>query len=177
MSINEIINTASQTFTSFSDRCNAIPETAFFFQPAEKWSIAQNVDHLIRSMKPTNLAFTIPKFIVRIVGGKPNRSSRSYDELVAKYKLKLEQGGRASGRFIPQPITGTTKEALLNHWQKITATFLQLLEKKWKDEQLDQYLIPHPLLGKITMREFCYFTIYHTQHHAQAIEERLTEIK
>ena len=49
-----------------------------------------------------------------------------------------------------------------------------IIYKKWKDAQLDQYIAPHPLLGKITVRELCYFTIYHTQHHLNIIKERLT---
>jgi len=49
------------------------------------------------------------------------------------------------------------------------------IEKKWKEPQLDQYIAPHPLLGKITLRELCYFTIYHTKHHLNIIKERLSD--
>ena len=49
------------------------------------------------------------------------------------------------------------------------------IEKNWKDTQLDQYIVPHPLLGKITLREMGYFTIYHVQHHDAIIRERLEE--
>jgi len=49
------------------------------------------------------------------------------------------------------------------------------IEKKSTDTQLDQYIAPHPLLGKITLRELGYFTIYHTQHHLAIIKDRLAE--
>jgi hypothetical protein len=31
---------------------------------------------------------------------------------------------------------------------------------------LDEYLLPHPLIGKLTIREILYFTIYHNLRHA-----------
>ena len=45
------------------------------------------------------------------------------------------------------------------------------IKLKWKDPQLDQYIAPHPLLGKITLRELGYFTIYHTYHHLETIQK------
>ena len=50
---------------------------------------------------------------------------------------------------------------------------INALQTKWDDKQLDKYLAPHPLLGKITLRELSYFTIYHTEHHLLIIKERL----
>jgi hypothetical protein len=120
------------------------------------------------------LAYSLPKFIVRLIFGKPNRSSRTYEELVAKYKLKLEQGGRASGRYIPKN-RAAKKMEIMQEWQKRNEKYLEALELNWKDQQLDQYIAPHPLLGKITLRELCYFTIYHTEHHLNIIKTRLTE--
>ena len=34
-------------------------------------------------------------------------------------------------------------------------------------KQLDHYLLPHPLLGKITLREMLFFSAYHIQHHTK----------
>jgi hypothetical protein len=61
-----------------------------------------------------------------------------------------------------------SKEQLLKKWiasgQKLIAAIAKTDEK-----DLDRYVIPHPLLGKITLRELCYFTIYHTSHHLQTV--------
>lgn len=164
---------ASEEFTNFASQISSVQ---FFHQPKEKWSIAQNVNHLIISANTTRLAFSLPKFIVTLYAGKPNRPSRSYDELVNKYKLKLQQGGRASGRFIPKIISPQTgKENLLQSFTTSMTKLSTAIEKKWTDPLLDQYIAPHPLLGKITLRELAYFTIYHTQHHLSIIKERLSE--
>jgi hypothetical protein len=33
--------------------------------------------------------------------------------------------------------------------------------------------LPHPLLGKLTLREMIYFTIYHVQHHHKLVQNQL----
>ena len=35
----------------------------------------------------------------------------------------------------------------------------------FSEKDLDNYILPHPLLGKLTIREMLFFTIYHVQHH------------
>lgn len=160
----------------FSGYCTALPDEQFFYQPPGKWSAAQQVKHLVTSANHTRLAYTLPKFILRLYTGKPNRSSRSYDELVARYQTKLEQGGKASGAFIPPPIpAGFGKKRMMDQFDKAMRRLARAIEKKWKERQLDQYLAPHPLLGRITLRELCYFTIHHTEHHRESINRLIRD--
>lgn len=172
----EIIQHLERVSKEFSSFCSGISSEIFFRQPVEKWSIAQNVTHLITSANMTKLAYNLPKFMVRFYSGKPNRPSRSYEDLSAKYKLKLEQGGRASGRFIAKPILPKEgEENILNTFDKTMRKLITAIDKNWSDPQLDHYLAPHPLLGKITLRELGYFTVYHTEHHLSIIKERLKD--
>ncbi len=165
-----ILAEAQQVFTSYTNLCNGIKEKTFFAKPTTKWSVAENLKHLIISVNTTTLAYTLPKFLVRWVGGKPNRPSKTYDELVTKYKKKLAEGGTASGRFIPKPLpVNLQKTQLMAQWQKACSKFIAALQHNRSENDLDNYLVKHPLLGKITLRELCYFTIYHTQHHQQII--------
>ena len=64
----------------------------FETSPNGKWSAGQNLDHLIRAINPLQLAYGLPKVALRILFGKTNRPSKTYDELVAKYKAKLAAG-------------------------------------------------------------------------------------
>ncbi len=165
----QIIAAAEKIFTALSKASEAAHENIFFKQPAEnKWSIAENVQHLIIATNITALAYTLPSFIVRWVGGIPNRKSRTYEELVEKYKYKLSQGGRATGRFVPKEIK-QSKTELISRWNNATAKFMAALKNKTTEDKLDNYLARHPLLGRITLRELCYFTIYHTEHHLNII--------
>jgi len=170
----EIIKASKTIFNEFSDTCLGIADNKFFSQPGEKWSIAQNADHLTRAVKTTRLAYALPKILIRTLFGKANRPSKSYEDLVAKYKQKLAAGGKASGRYLPKTHL-IKKLTVIQKWQKQNENYLETLELKWKDDQLDLYIAPHPLLGKLTLRELCYFTIYHTEHHLNIIKARLTE--
>jgi hypothetical protein len=172
MTKTEIITGAENIFTQFSEHCNAITENDFFNRPENKWSVAENLQHLIISTNTTTLAYQLPKFLVRWIGGTPNRSSRSYDELKTKYYKKLSEGGKASARFIPKPIQiKYGKQKLLDNWDKATSKFITSLTGKRTEDDLDNYLVKHPLLGRITLRELGYFTIFHTEHHLQSIKK------
>ena len=168
-----IIQQLNQAITDFISFTKNINDELFYTQPGDKWSVAENVAHLIIATKSTITAYILPKFIVRWYAGKPNRPSRSYDELVAKYQLKLKNGGKAGGRFIPKQISNHQgKENLLQDFSTAMKKLVTAIQYKWNDNQLDQYIAPHPLLGKITLRELCYFTIYHTYHHLDIIKGR-----
>ena len=174
MNLDDITRQLRLTTNDFISFCNPIRDDLFFFKPPDTWSIAQNVKHLSISVSRTHLAYNLPKFILKLLVGKPNRISRTYEELVEKYKAKLKQGGKASGPFIPKKIpAGTDKAFLLNQFAAAVESLAVSIEKKWTDPQLDNYLAPHPLLGKITLRELGYFTIHHTSHHLEIIKARL----
>jgi hypothetical protein len=172
LDIEEIAQQLHIVEKEFNAYCSSISDEQFFYQPVNKWSPAQQVKHLIIAANNTKLAFALPKFIVHWYAGKPNRPSRSYDELVNKYKLKLEQGGKASGRFIPKPILASYgKQKMLHQFTSSMDKLAHAIQTKWNDSQLDQYIAPHPLLGKITLRELGYFTIHHTYHHLESIQK------
>lgn len=176
LSKEEILKQLTAISDEFASFCSSINDELFFRQPSVKWSVAQNVTHLITSANMTRLAYRLPKFMLRIYTGKPNRLSRSYDELVAKYKSKLEQGGRASGRFVAKPVLAKEgKENILTKFKRAMEKLENAIQKNWDDQQLDKYLAPHPLLGKLTLRELGYFTIYHTAHHLNIVKERLND--
>ena len=58
----------------------------------EKWSASQHTDHIYKSIAPVNLAFKLPKFLLKLFFGKTNRPSKSFDELILKYQSKLQLG-------------------------------------------------------------------------------------
>jgi len=172
MTKTQIITAAENSFNRFSATCSAINEAEFFKRPGQKWSVAENIQHLVISTNTTTLAYSLPRFIVRWVGGKPNRPSRSFDELKAKYDKKLDEGGQAGSRFVPKPMDiGFGKEKIIHNWHTATAAFIRALARKRTEADLDNYLARHPLLGRITLRELGYFTIFHTEHHLQAIQK------
>ncbi len=146
-----------------------IPASEFFQREGDVWSSSDNLDHLIKSHKPIAMALKLPKFTLRTMFGSPNQSSRSFEAICQVYTDTLSAGGVASGRYIPNQQTPekpeTAKSELLNQFSKASADLVSVAEK-WSDDDLDGYLLPHPLIGKLTIREMLYFTIYHNLRHA-----------
>ena len=167
MTKEKIVEELQKGFEKVAATGQNISDSAFFGKHDLKWSAANNIEHLILSVKPLTLAFRLPKFFL-LYFGKPNRPIRTYDELVKKYLEKLSAGGRATPAFTPTS-SHPEKDLLLFNFNRMNNRFIKSLAK-WKEEDLDRYLLPHPLLGKLYVREMLYFTIYHTQHHLEAIE-------
>ena len=141
----------------------------FFTRHGEVWSASDNVDHLIKSHKPIAKALKLPKFTLQAMFGKPEIPSLSYEEVCTIYRDEIVKGAQASGRYLPNQENPENAEAkkqeLLSKFSKVSEELVSVAEK-WTEGELDSYLLPHPLIGKLTIREMLYFTIYHNLRHA-----------
>jgi hypothetical protein len=165
-----------QNYAQLIEQVSQLNDRALLHAPSEKWNALQQVDHLIKSVAPVNMAFGLPAFILSWRFGLANRPSRTYDALVDRYHIKLQAGGRASGPFVPPPvIAATEKERLLQQLDKLTSQLVRRTNK-YKEFALDKYILPHPLLGMITLREMIYFTAYHASHHGKSIQHGLISL-
>lgn len=162
----------SQNAAAFVDFVAQQPEAKFLETPKGKWSVGQNLEHLIRSLAPVNQALLLPGFVLRLLFGTPNRKPRTYQELVDRYKQKLAAGGRASGRFVPPAIEWNARDKKIEAFNRERDKMIARLNS-WSESKLDNYLLPHPLLGKLTLREMLFFSVYHIEHHLKLLEERL----
>ena len=149
---------------NFTDYITSLNDEELLKSPPDKWNAGQHLDHIIRSVSAVRQALRVPKMILRIIFPKANRPSKDYEGLVEKYKSRLQQGGKAGGRFIPATIKATDKNNLVQKLNQQVNKLCDLL-KDYNEDDLDSITLPHPLLGRLTMREMLYFTIYHVQHH------------
>ncbi len=172
----EIIEALDKTYEDFINHVLTQEDHFFIKGPINKWTSGQHVDHLIRSIKPVKIILKLPKFVIRVVAGKPNRSSRSYEELIEKYRSKLSSGGKASGRFVPPLVSIDQKQELIKAL-RLHKNKLMEATKRWTEKDLENYLIPHPLLGKLTVREMLFFTVYHALHHLRLLENEYSNPK
>jgi DinB superfamily len=154
---------------SFLARIRSVPFDQRDKSHNGKWTPAQHLEHIQRAAAPVSWALIVPKWFLRWRFGKPNRTPRDYDELVQRYKEKLAAGGRASGRFVPPGVPGGAVERIASSVQRIVATMARRVGA-WSEHDLDTVLLPHPLLGKLTVREMLFFTIYHVQHHNALVD-------
>ncbi len=176
MTKQEISQKLAEGFSIVEDTLRKTDDTNFYQRKDNKWSIAENCKHLSLSVKPLNTAFSLPNFAL-LFFGKLNRPTRNYDEITEKYYQKLAEGAVATPQFVPEKISVENKKAdLIQELKKTNETFLKKMDD-FTEEDLDKYLIPHPVLGKLTIREMLYFTICHTLHHHKAInfQQNLTK--
>lgn len=171
MDKNEIAKGLQTEFDAVCAWFEAQSESDFNSGPEGKWTAAQHLDHLVRSANPVNLAMRMPKLALRKMFGVAGHESKSFDGVVSVYKEKLGQGGAASGRFLPKESEGVIKTKTLQSLKK-EGERLVVITSKWTESDLDKYALPHPLIGKMTVREMLQFTIYHMQHHLNALKSQ-----
>lgn len=172
MEISELQQKLKESHVRFIGTINRVADGDFTKSVNQKWTAGQQLDHIIKSVAPVNLALALPAFVLRMSFGKANRPSRTYDQLVEKYRGKLNEGGRAPGRFVPASISISQRAALTSKLEKLVASLSARIEG-FSEDQLDLLILPHPLLGKLTVREMVYFTIYHAGHHEKQVIDNL----
>lgn len=146
----------------------------FFAHPPDVWSPADNLVHLIKSVSPVITALGVPKMALRMRFGKSKRPSTTLPEVIVTYQQALANGGAAGGGFLPEVAEETEvgRQKILAKWLEKSK---QLIEKLagWDDADLDQYQLPHPLIGNMTVREILFFTLYHNMHHVKDVQRLL----
>ena len=171
LSKEEIISKLKDNHNRLADMVGGLNERDFSAAPAGKWTAGQQLDHIYLSLKPLTMALGLPKIGLRAFGSA-NRPSRDYDGVVAKYHEALANGGKAPNNFLPDPILYKDKDAISEKLKGNLAKLISHLDK-YSEKDLDKYLLPHPLLGKMTVREMLYFTIYHSEHHYKVALQNL----
>jgi hypothetical protein len=157
-------------WTTFDDE-------AFFRKIGTSWSPAETVRHLTKSNRPVVKALGMPRLVLWLMFGKPRRASMTYDALQARYLQGLAEGGQA-GRFAPsqqeEQDLGAWRRSIMGQYTGVSGGLRKAIAR-WSDRRLDRYQLPHPLLGKLTVREMLFFTLYHQRHHMAVVERRMRE--
>jgi hypothetical protein len=150
--------------------------TADFLAPlGDAWSPADNVRHLVKSIRPLARGLRIPRPLVLLTFGPSLRKSRGYAEIREIYQGVLARGADA-GRFAPSPEGPPAdpeawRATLMDRWAE-TAKSLEDALTPWSEAALNRCRMPHPLLGKLTVREMLFFTLYHNLHHVLNVARR-----
>uniref|UniRef100_UPI00404880A8 DinB family protein n=1 Tax=Roseivirga sp. TaxID=1964215 RepID=UPI00404880A8 len=169
MEKDQISKALITTYNDFNKALNKLNADEFEYAPDGKWSAGQQLEHLIKSTSPLIKGLNYPKFMISYKFGKANRPSKTFDQLIERYKEKLSLGGTASSPYVLGKVSFDKKEKLQTQLTKNIEAINQKLNK-WSESQMDEFIFPHPLLGKLTVREMMYFTIHHANHHRNLIK-------
>ncbi len=166
----ERLNEASQRYVA------GLPARVFVQPQGEKWSPADHVRHLSKSTFAVARGLGLPKLVLLALFGPGSGASLSLPGLREIYLARLRAGGKA-GRFAPSPRpipvdTEAYRDQVLASW-RTAASELRAKADGWAEAALDRYRLPHPLLGRLTVREMLFFTLYHNAHHLNLVASRV----
>lgn len=170
-SIEQLARTGSEFWAGF-------PPDVFVAPIGEAWSPADNVRHLVKSTKPVGDALRLPTIVPRLLFGRPAGPSRSFSEIRATYREALAAGATA-GRFAPSAGAEYADPAVFQQETVVRLAHvvrdLAAAAAGLSEAALDATRLPHPVIGKLTVREMLFFTLYHHEHHAATVTRRLAE--
>ncbi|GGW61892.1 DinB family protein [Winogradskyella epiphytica] len=168
---NDIADLIEEKYSELMTWLENQPDEYWTKGPKNKWTTGQQALHLLQSIKPLNDALSMPKWLLRLKYGKAKRVFKDYDVLVADYQKQLKE----KKGFIYKPSrnmkvpTLLDKHYLLNRLQTEHKK-LQYKVKRISEVNLDTVVLPHPILGKMPVREIIMWTAHHAEHHTRILK-------
>jgi len=166
-----LIETFCKNHEEFSSYINSLSDADFIFAAKDKWSAGQQLEHIYLCIVPFTKALASKEYIEQKFG-KVNRPLWNHEEVKVRYTNVLQNGGKSPTNFVPT-IVELNKKAELTTALKET---LKTISQHWEtfaDEELDTLLLPHPLLGTMTIREMFYLMADHATHHMNQTKKNL----
>ncbi len=179
MTSEQITTKLSNNTADLKQFMNSQQDIFWEYKPSQdKWTSGQHVIHLVQSSEPLLKALRLPGFLLRWRFGKSNRPSRTYIEIIQRYREKLAATGPGVvGPFSRNmPLSAANEQPL---WFDKLENINYKINKetsKLSDSQLDTLLLPHPLMGRMTLREMLMWNAYHTEHHHNVLQNLYTKI-
>ena len=168
MTTPQLLEALTAAHEDFAGTVEALSAPDFLLKPPGKWNAGQHLDHIIRSVGRVAGALALPDMVQGLLFGRTNEPAGTYEELVARYERVLAGGFKATEAFLPDDVGAAQQRELA---QKLRAEVARLTTRaaSYSEEQLDTYLMPHPALGKLTLRQMLYFTLGHVRHHQRLV--------
>ena len=152
-----------------------MPTAVFVAPQGTAWSPGDHVRHLTKSMRALNRGLKLPVVVLWWKFGRAREPSRSYDAIVQAYRTRLETFDGRSNPFAPAAMAGRDPEewrAEVMRFHEVAVRELVGHTRRYDEAALDKYRVPHPLLGKLTLREMFFFMLYHNLHHVRLVAAR-----
>lgn len=170
MQSEEIVQLLKSKFDALTTLLeNLPPEKVQASLAPDKWSAGQIAVHLVLSARPVVKSMLLPKTVLAEKFGTRNGTlERTFEDLLADYRQKTQGGVTAPPQFTPEEVKADQKNNLTADLQQVLSELIGVI-RQWNEVDLSTYMMPHPALGKLTVREMLYFTAFHTEHHTGQI--------
>jgi hypothetical protein len=148
-----------------------LPDEALLYSETGKWNAGQQLQHVYLCLQVISQALASKKYIEDTFG-RIDRPTWNYDEVIARYSAGLAAGGKAPERFVPAAFDPDGKERVIADLRGLLHTIKTQLES-YSEEECDTLVLPHPFVGKLTIRELFFLMTEHADIHHRSIERGL----
>lgn len=168
---DEIADLLEEKYHALLDWLENQEDEKWMSGPENKRTEGQQALHLLKSITPLNDVLSMPRFMFKYTLGTANRAPRDYDTIVADYLERLE----AYKKTAKPPKTLSVpkirdKRYILTRLQ-VESKKLQYKTRRISDKNLDTLVLPHPVMGKILIREMLMWCAYHAEYHFKQLQE------
>ena len=101
--------------------------------------------------------------------GTSNREEKTYEEVVQHYESLLDGGAVSPKTYLPNK-QRLSKQRLITQMEVSHAKLVRQIQRKWDEKELSRFILPHPLMEKLTVRELLFFHVYHLDKHLSILE-------
>jgi hypothetical protein len=171
MTTQQLIDNFYENHKQLADYINSLPDDKFLHTANNKWTPGQQLAHVYLTLIPISQALGSKEYI-RNKFGIIERPTMSYDQLIETYKKGLAAGGKAPEQYLPQDVTLEQRKEFAEKLLTILAAIQQQVAT-YSEEELDTLVLPHPFLGKLSLRELFYLMSYHPTHHLEQTKRNL----
>ncbi|MDN3705642.1 DinB family protein [Myroides ceti] len=171
MKQQQLIEQFYATHRLFLEYVNSLSPEAFMHTKSGKWNAGQQLSHIYLCLQPIAKAL-VSKDFLREKFGTLNRPLMDEAHVITRYKEALANGGKAPERFVPGAFNSEERDKATAETEQLLTGIGQLLQD-YTEEELDTLVMPHPLLGPLSIREMMYLMTYHATHHQLQTEANL----
>lgn len=164
MTKQELIKTFYDNHLEVVDYINTLTDDQFTSSHNGKWTAGQQYNHIYLTILPFTRALASKDFILQKFG-KINRPTWDYDTVIENY---FKTSRQAPQQYLPEE-TGAEQRTKITAGINETLEVIQQHLEQFTEEELDTLILPHPLLGSLTIREMFYLMGYHAIHHLKQI--------
>ncbi len=150
---------------------DSLSETDFLYSNKGKWTAGQQLNHILLSLAPVVKLLENKQYILERFG-RIDRKIMDYDTLVVHYQAILQKGAKAPERFVPPAISYQSKQEQLKELEALLVN-ARLRWEDYTEADRNSLVIPHPVLGNLTIREMICFLTYHALHHLRYTQENV----
>ena len=173
LSTKQCLNDLCRTHLALIDYVNGLTEAELVFNEAGRWNAGQQLQHVYLCLDVISKAMASKAYIDQTFG-RIDREVKTFDEVLDWYRAGLANGGKAPERFEPSPFEPGQKAGLVAAMNDLL-TRLREQTAAYTDAELDSLVLPHPFLGRMTIREMLFLMTEHPLVHRRSIERGLQQ--